>query len=164
MTNRIWKSIGTFVVAALAFGMFSEFWVFAQAGNEQGLVGTWDVVVTPRDCETGSQSPFPPVFQAVQTYHQGGTMLASNLGAPGTATLEGHGVWEHGVGREYSIAFRVLKFNPDGTYAGRDVIRDVVTLDLGGNRYTSTGTVEILDPNGNLLFRGCATTSASRFR
>jgi hypothetical protein len=164
MTNQFWKYVGTIVVAALTIGLITEVLVSAQSGNEQGLVGSWDTVVTPRDCETGVPIPFIPPFIAVQTYNQGGTLLTSNLGAPGIATLEGHGVWEHRVGREYSVAFRILKFNPDGTYAGRDVIRDVISLDIGGNSYSSTGAVEILDPNGTLILRGCATSLATRFR
>jgi hypothetical protein len=133
----------------------------AQDGNEKGLTGSWDVTVTARDCQNGT-----PLFSflAVQTYNKGGTMQASNLGAPGVTYLDSHGVWEHGKGRQYSLAFRVLKYNPDGTYAGRDVIRDVISLDIGGDTYTSTGTVDILDPNGNVLFSGCATTTAMRFK
>jgi hypothetical protein len=171
MKKQILKAIGGASLVILLLAVFAQVWVSAQenenvllqsgnGGNEQGLVGSWDVTVTARDCQSGT-----PLFSflAVQTYHQGGTMQASNLGAPGIVRLESHGVWEHKKGRQYSVAFRVLKYNPDGTFAGKDVIRDVISLALNGNTYTSNGYVEILDPNGNLILRGCATTTATRF-
>ena len=166
MKKQILKAIGGASLAILVLAVFAQVWVSAQNKNgevlqdEQGLTGSWDVTVTARDCESGT-----PLFSflAVQTYNQGGTMLTSNLGAPGIVRLDGHGVWKHIKGRQYSVAFRVLKYNLDGTFAGKDVIRDVISLDLGSDTYTSTGTVDILDPNGNLILRGCATTTAMRF-
>ena len=162
MKKQILKTIGGASLVIVMLAVFAQVWVSAQVqnDNEQGLTGSWDVTVTARDCESGA-----PLFSflAVQTYNQGGTMQASSLGAPGTVRLDGHGVWKHIKGRQYSVAFRVLKYNLDGTFAGKDVIRDVISLDLGGDTYTSTGGVEILDPNGNLILRGCATTTATRF-
>jgi hypothetical protein len=148
-------------VLALMIGVGAHLLVSAQTQNDEGLIGSWDVTVTARDCETGT-----PIFSflAVQTYNQGGTMLASNLGAPGSIRLEGHGVWEHGTGRVYYSAFRVLKYDPDGSFAGRDIIRDEITLAPRSNSFVSSGSVEILDANGNLLLRGCATTYARRFK
>lgn len=162
MKKQIVKAIGGASLAIVMVVVLAQVWVNAQVqnDNDQGLTGSWDVTVTARDCETGA-----PIFSflAVQTYNQGGTMEASNLGGPGIIHLDGHGVWEHIKGRQYSVAFRVLKYNLDGTFAGKDVIRDVIKLDLGSNSYTSTGTVEILAPNGDLILRGCATTTATRF-
>ena len=162
MKKQIFKVIGGVSLVIVMLAVFAQVWVSAQVlnDNEQGLVGSWDVTVTARDCESGI-----PLFSflAVQTYNQGGTRQASNLGAPGIVRLDGHGVWSHIKGRQYSVAFRVFKYNLDGTFAGKDVIRDVISLDLGSDTYSSTGTVEILDPNGNLILRGCATTTATRF-
>ncbi|MFL6467463.1 MAG: hypothetical protein ACJ72Z_05850 [Pyrinomonadaceae bacterium] len=166
MKKRILKVIVGTSVAILVTAAFAQVWVSAQVDNGQGLVGSWDVVVTPRICETGDPAPFPPPFAAIQTYNQGGTMLAKNPPVPGDplTRVGGDGVWSQLRGRGYSIAFRVFKFNPDGTSAGKDVIRDVVKLGSDGDTYTSTGTVEIYDPAGNLAFTGCATTAATRFR
>jgi len=165
MKKRILNSIVVGVVTVLAIAIFAQVWVSAQVQdiNSEGLVGSWDVTVTPRDCATGDPAPFPPAFSAVQTYNQGGTMLASVLPTPGILSLDGQGVWSHRKGRQYSVAFRFVNFNPDGTPAGRNVIRDIVTLALDSKTYTSTGTVDILDSSGNLILRGCATTSATRF-
>ena len=166
MKKRILKVAAAASMAIVGLAVLTQVWASAQVGevNDQGLVGSWDIAVTPRNCETGLPAPFPPPFSAVQTYNQGGTMTASVLGAPGVISLDAHGIWSHAKGRnKYVTAFRVLKFNPDGTYAGKDVVRDSISLGLDGNSYTSTGTVEIFDASGNLIVTGCATTTATRF-
>jgi hypothetical protein len=165
MKKRIIRIIVGTSLVALTLAAFAQLWVLAQTDTPRDLVGSWDVIVTPRDCETGNPAPFPPPFYGMQTYNLGGTMMESdpgNLSAPST-NVGGQGIWARSGGREYSVAFRYFRFNPDGTPAGKDVIRDVVLLDRGGNTYTSTGTIEIFDPAGNLVFTGCATTTATRF-
>ena len=166
MKKRIMKVIGGLTLTVMALAAFAQVLVSAQVDTGQGLVGSWDVVVTPRDCATGNPVPFPPTFYGMQTYNQGGTMVESDAGIPGApiTRVGGQGVWAHLRGREYSVAFRVVKFNPDGSPAGKDVIRDVISLGWGGDTYTSTGTVQIFDPAGNLVLTGCATTTATRFQ
>ncbi len=122
----------------------------AQNGNEPGLVGSWDVVVTARDCQTGDPIPFIPIFPAMLTYNKGGTMQESYLGGPGLVRLLGHGVWERKSGREFSATFRFLNFN-DRTFVGTNAVREAITLGPDGDTYTSTTTVEILDANGNVI-------------
>jgi hypothetical protein len=87
----------------------------------------------------------------------------TDLGGPGLVRLPGHGVWERQNGRQYSAAFRFLNFNLDRTFAGTNVIRSAISLSHSGNEYTSTDTVEILDPSGTVIDRGCATQTATRF-
>ena len=165
MTKRILKTIGGASVAIFALALIGQIWVPVQAqkGNDNGLIGSWDVLVTARDCETGAPIPFIPVFPAMMTYDQGGTMQESDLGGPGIIRLQGHGVWRHQIGRQYSAAFRFLNFLPDRTFIGTNVVRSSVSVSLDGNEYTSTDTVEILDPNGGVVATGCATTIATRF-
>ncbi len=170
MTKRILKAIGVASLAILLLAVFAQVRVSAlvqkddvQKGNEQGLVGSWDVRVTIRDCETGT-----PLFgfPAMMTYNQGGTMQESDLGAPVLVRLNGHGVWRHQTGRQYSSAFRWLNFNPDRTFAGTNVVRQAISLGADGDTYTSTDTNEVLDANGEVIpgTRACATETATRFR
>lgn len=180
MKKQILKAIGGASLAILVLAVFAQ----AQNGNEQGLVGSWDVQITIRDCQTGT--PFFS-FPAMITYNQGGTMQESDLGSPGLVRLLGHGVWNHQNGRQYSAAFRFLNFNPDRTFAGTNVVRQAITLgpgtigpgtitlgpgsDIrlitrGSNTYTSTDTSEVLDANGDVIpgAGGCATETAIRFK
>ena len=171
MKKQILKAIGGVSLAILMLAVFAQVRVSAQdndkvllrngnGGHERSLVGSWDVQVTIRDCQTGT--PFFS-FPAMLTYNQGGTMQESDLGGPGLVRLLGHGVWEHQNGRHYSAAFRFLNFNPDRTFAGRNVVRSAISLGRSGNSYTATDTVEVLDANGNLIVRSCATSMATRF-
>jgi hypothetical protein len=56
-----------------------------------------------------------------------------------------------------------LNFNPDRTFAGKNVVRSSISLSQSGDEYTSTDTLEILDANGEVIDRGCATQTATRF-
>jgi hypothetical protein len=164
MKNRILKVVGGATMAIAVLACFTQVWVSAQVQREPGLIGSWDVQVTARDCETGAPIPFIPVFPAVLTYNQGGTMDETDLGGPGIVRLPGHGVWQHQTGRQYSAAYRWLNFLPDRTFIGSNVVRSSVNVSLGGDSYTSTYTLEILNPNGDVIATGCATTVATRFQ
>lgn len=100
-------------------GTLAQVLVSAQGtGSERSLVGSWDVTVTIRDCQSGiALFDFP----AMITYGEDGTMQESDLGGPGLTRLNGHGVWQHQNGRQYSAAYRWLNFNPDRTFAGTNV-------------------------------------------
>jgi hypothetical protein len=162
MKRRILKAIGIASLGIIGAGYFGQIWVSGQ-GNEPALVGSWDAQVTARDCETGSPIPFVPVFPALITYDLGGTMQETDLGAPGMVRLQGHGVWQRKPGGQYSAAFRYLKFAPDRTYLGVNVIRSSISMSRGGNEYSSTDTLEIFDADGNMIGTGCATQTATRF-
>jgi len=163
MNRQILKAIGG-VSLAILVAVFAQVWVSAQeqAGNEPSLVGSWDAKITGRDCETGTPGPFS--FPALVTYAQGGTMQETDLGGPGLVRLPGHGIWERKSGRQYSAAFRFLNFNLDRTFAGTNVISSAISLSHSGNEYTSSDSLEVLDANGNVVFRACSTQTATRFR
>ena len=164
MKKRILKTLGGSALAIAALTVFAQVLVSAQKSSEQSLIGSWDVLVTARDCETGIPIPFIPVFPAHMTYAQGGTMQETDLGGPGLVRLPGHGVWSHQVGRQYNAAFRFLNFAPDRTFVGTNVVRSSVSLSLAGNEYTSTDTLEILNADGEVVSTGCSTTAATRFQ
>lgn len=171
MKKQILKAIGGASLAILMLAVFAQVQVPAQGnnskvspndngGNEQGLVGSWNLQVTLRDCQSGT----PLVtFPAMNTYNQGGTMQQTAIPGPEGTALPGHGAWKHETGRNYSGAFQFFVLNPDGTF-GRVIVRSAITLGLDGNSYTSTDTAEILNANGDLLFRSCSTTTATRFQ
>ncbi len=172
MKKQILKAIGGVSLAILVLAVFAQVWVSAQdndnvllrngnGGNERRLVGSWDVQVTLRDCESGT--PFV-TFPAMNTYNQGGTTQQTAIPEPGFTLLPGHGVWSHQTGRRYSGAFQFFILNPDGTLARRAIVRSAISLGRDGNSYTSTDTAEVLNANGDLLFRGCSTTTATRFQ
>jgi len=144
--------------------IFAQVWVVSaqeQTGVEKGLVGSWDLEVTLRDCDTGTAFAS---FTAINTYNQGGTMhQAAILPNPGVVPSGGHGVWSHLTGRHYSAAFRFFSFNLAGVFTDKVTVRSIISLEQSGDSYTSTDTAEILLANG-VLINACSTTTATRFR
>ena len=162
MKKQIFKAIGVASLAMLVLGVLAHVGVSAQVqnGNEQGLIGSWDLEVTLRDCQDGSVIVR---FPAMNTYNQGGTTQQTAPPEPFSTFLPGHGVWSHQTANSYSGAFRFFKLNPDGNVATKTIVRSAISLERDGNSYTSTDTAETLNANGELLFRGCSTTAATRF-
>ncbi len=165
MKSTLSKTIGAAALAILMLAVFAQVWVSAQdndneslrSRNKQGLVGSWNLVVSLRDCETGTVLVS---FPAMNTYNQGGTTQQTAPPEPGATALPGHGVWSHQNGRHYSGAIQFFSLNP--TF-GRVIVRSTISLGRDGNSYTSTDTAEVLDANGSLIFRACSTTTATRF-
>jgi len=161
MKKRILKTIGGATLAILALVVFTEVWASAQKANDQGVSGSWDLQVTIRDCDSG----FPFVtFPAINTYNQGGTMQQTAIPEPGATALPGHGAWSHETGRSYSGAFQFFILNPHPALIRRVIVRSSISLDLGGDSYTSTDAAEILNLNGEVVDRGCSTSVATRFK
>ncbi len=175
MKNKFMQMIvGTFLGILLLVSV-TQILVFGQEGEIQGqqapgIVGVWQTVVTPRNCQTG-ESVAPP-FQGLSTYNEGGTMAEFAASSSPSLRSPGHGVWETGNGPRpalasnvfnFTLAFTFIRFNPDGTFAGRNTVRQTVTLGPSGNEFTSTGTVEVFAANGNLIAVGCSTSTATRF-
>ncbi len=168
MKSTLSKTIGAAALTISMLAVFTQVWVSAQdndneslrSRNEQGLVGSWNLVVSLRDCETGTVL-FS--FPAMSTYNQGGTTQQIAIPPPGITALPGHGIWSHQTGQRYSGAFQAFGLNPDGTLASRLIVRSAIRLGRGGDSYTSTDTAQVLSANGDLLSRACSTTSATRF-
>ena len=166
MKSQSLKAIGV-SLAILMLAVFAQVWVSAkesseplQNDSEQGLVGSWNVQVTIRDCQTGAALVN---FPAMITFNQGGTMQETANDAAPLLRLPGHGVWSHQRGRGYSAAFQFFRFNPDGTFAGRNIIKSTVNLRESGNEYATTDTVGVFDANDNLIVTACASSTATRF-
>ena len=169
MKKQILKVIGGVSLAVLMLAIFAQVWVLAEDkrseslpnGNELSIVGSWDVRVTIRDCQSGAALAN---FPAMITFNHGGTMQETANDAAPLLRLPGHGAWSQHNGRIYTAAFRFFRFNADGTFAGKNIIRQVDTLAQSGNEYSTTDTVEVLDANDNLIVRACATSTATRFQ
>ncbi|HEX5176043.1 MAG TPA: hypothetical protein VFV83_03385 [Chthoniobacteraceae bacterium] len=121
------------------------------------LEGLWDSQVTLTDCQGGTLA----AFSAYVMFNRGGT-LNSTDNLPPTMHGPGLGTWQRLGGRNYSAPFQFFNFNPDGSFAGVQKISRTITLGGGGNSFTSVVTFESFDPDGNLLFAGCGTESATR--
>lgn len=129
---------------------------FRQHAAER-LEGLWDSHVTLTDCHGHTIAD----FRAFELFNRGGT-LNSVDNTPPTGHGPGEGTWEYLGGRRYSAPFQFFNFNPDGSFAGVQKIERKFVLDNDADRYTSVVTFEALSPNGNVVFSGCGTETATR--
>ncbi len=165
MKRNFVKIIGGMVLAVLVIST-STFLAFTQddtkSQNGGGrLEGTWDIQVTVRNCQTGA-----PIrtYAEIETFMSGGTTIVSTTGIPPALKTAGHGIWNHAGGNTYRFKFKSFSFDASGNFTGWAIIKQEVYLNQSANEYVSTGgTAEVYAPNGNLLFTGCSTTTATRF-
>jgi hypothetical protein len=139
----------------------------SQSAPGRSLVGTWRVTLTPRNCQTGDPIAAPGApYQGLYTFHEGGTMSERLTDTVVLPTLHGpgHGVWKRTLGwQRYSYAIAFNRYDALGTVTGTQRGRADLLLGDSGNDYTTTGTSQIFDADGNLLGTNCSTIEATRY-
>ena len=159
MRHTFLKTIGGLALAVSLLTIV----VTQQASSQQNgggrLEGTWDVQVTLRNCQTGAEIRS---FPELTTFMFGGTMLDSTAGITQALKTPGHGIWNHVSADTYHFSFKSLSFNAGGTFVGSTRVSHDAILNSDATAYTSSGTAEVFDANGNLIFTGCSTTAATR--
>lgn len=131
----------------------------AQTTDADAVEGSWEAVITVRDCTTGA-TILTAKGQAV--FHRGGTLTDTNASPPTTRGV-GFGTWRRdATAQNYTARFRFNRYNPDGTLAGTQRVTRVFTLSADGNTQTSTNTSQTLDAAGAVLQNGCAGDVSTR--
>lgn len=131
------------------------------------LAGTWRVLVTPIDCQTGvpTAAPGPHVLH---TYVRGGTVVVAGVPvlepAQGTPLSTGQGIWERTGVRRFRAFFIFLRFTPEGTLAGYlEVTNNNITLGADADTFTEPlSRVRVLDVDGTVIATACATVTGQR--
>ena len=127
------------------------------SSRDNRIVGTWQTLVTPRNCQTGVQ--VAPAFPGLLTFNRGGTLTGTS-----TVVSTVYGVWNRNrFVQSYSFAFISLRYSPAGAFIGTQKVRQTAELGASGNDFTTTGTVEVLDASGNIIATGCSTSTGTRF-
>ncbi len=159
---------GTFIALLMLFGA-SQIIVTGQEDEtaekpeyaSRSIEGVWQTTVTIRNCATGAAMG---TFRGISSFHEGGTMSETAASSSPSLRSAAHGVWERESRGTYSASFIFLRFNPDGTFAGTQKTTATNILSGNGNTYNSTASIQVLDPNNNVLFAGCATAVGARFQ
>lgn len=128
-----------------------------QSAHNRGgrLVGFFESEVTLTNC----QGVVIKTFEAYELFNQGGTLNSTdNQSTNGP----GFGTWQYLGKGSYTAPFEFFQFNTDGTLAGEAKIARDIQLAADGNSYTSVVSVEIFDPNGNLIATLCGSEVATR--
>ena len=125
------------------------------------LQGTWRVTRHGVDCITGQDILS---FPAITTYNQGGTSTGYEV-PPGEDPGQGteYGVWQREPGNHnYSNRAVSYGYTAEGVFAFRAEATEAIQLTTADS-FTSTGTVQIFDADGNLIATICARSTATRF-
>ena len=131
----------------------------ASAQGKGSLVGAWDMVITFRDCTTGTVIRERP---GLISFMFGGVMQEFGTGQqiPQNRT-DSQGSWTHVNGRNYFSVSKAFRFNTDGSLAGTaKLFRDIELID--GSAFSADVRSEIYDANGILIAEGCATEAGTR--
>lgn len=128
------------------------------SSHDGKLAGTWRVTVTRYDCATGTAlNSFP----AILSFAVGGTLTGTSTVLPSSARSGDFGIWQHNGSDNYSATSEAFIFG-GGVFSQRQRITQAITLSQDANTFSSEAHTEFFDPNGNLLFSGCATAVATR--
>lgn len=141
----------------------------ASHSRARTLEGAWLVQVTQRDCATNAARGS---FNSLVTFARGGRVIESpgSLAfAPGQRST-GHGNWAHQGGRTYSqrvVALFLFDTGPSagspGFLKGWQTITHTVELS-DRDHFTSAGSADFYDSNGQLYRSGCSTAIGERFQ
>jgi hypothetical protein len=125
------------------------------------IVGVWGVTRHGVNCDTGGELSS---FMALMTFHRDGTVSANNYGPfPENAFGGGeYGLWQHGPGNTFSFRDLSYAYDDSGQFAASVIITASGEL-TSANSLSYGATVEVYDPDGNLLFTACARATATRF-
>ncbi len=153
------KLITKSILALVAVGALCAGTKKGSAQQPTSLQGIWNSQVTLTDCNGNTLA----AFRAMEMFIVDGSLISVD-NSPPTAHGTGFGRWRHLSGQNYGSPFQFYNFDSDGNFSGLQKIHRKIVLAANGNSYTSTVTFETLDPDGNVVFSGCGTETATRLQ
>lgn len=121
---------------------------------ESPIVGMWSFTFTAK----GAPADAPPVDKGFVTWHADGTELMNSGRAPMTGSFC-MGVWKQVGIATYVLNHWALSWDDTGTVLiGPTNIRERVTVERGGKRYSGTFTLTQYDPTGKQNLGGVSGT------
>jgi hypothetical protein len=126
--------------------------------GSRALEGTWNVVVTIRNCQTGASITS---FKAMDLFIQGGSVVDTNAAPPSTRG-PGFGSWEYLGDHNFRTALRFFLYNADGSFAGTRRIAQEISIAEDNETWESTVGITVFDPAGTLIATACGTATAAR--
>ena len=123
------------------------------------LQGTWSMQITLNDCSGHVIRSFPTLV----VFMAGGTLTEASGGTAPALQTGGKGIWTHTTDSNYAFRFKDFTFNTSNVFTGWVIISGETTVDAAGNANSGPATVQVYDPNGNLLASLCADAVGTRF-
>ena len=174
-TSRKINAASLFVVAIIALGHLTAYSQktageadtinreansLADTGGKgsRALEGTWNVIVTIRNCQTGTAITS---FKAMDLFIQGGSVVDTNAAPPSTRG-PGFGSWEFLGDHNFRATLRFFLYNPYGSFAGVRRIAQEISIAEDNETWESTVGITVFDPAGNPTATACGTAVAAR--
>lgn len=168
---RAWAVLSMIIALLVGFGgiAIAQSSASASPSRARTVEGTWFVQVTLRNCTTNAALGS---FNSLVTFARGGRLIespGSTAFAPGQRS-SGHGNWAHQGGHTYSqrvVALILFETAPNfpvspGFLKGWQTITHTVELS-DPDHFTSAGSADFYDSNGQLYRSGCSTAIGTRF-
>jgi hypothetical protein len=159
MKTRLVKSLMAPLIVACALVSMAAAGTPPRGTIGGRLEGTWNMQITLNDCSGHVIRSFPTLV----AFMAGGTVTEASAGTSPALQTGGKGVWSHTTGSNYSFRFKDFTFNTSNVFTGWVIITGETTVDSTGNANAGPATVQIYDPNGNLLASLCADAVGTRF-
>jgi len=160
MKTKLLKSIMAPLLFALALATLVAAERTPRGGSIGGrLEGTWEMQLSRTDCA----GHVIGTAQSVAIFMAGGTMMESQAPRPQAQKTPGEGVWGHTTDSNYAFRFKYFTFDAQNVFTGWTIISGELTVDGTGDTNTGSASIEVYDPNGNLVTTGCAEVTGTRF-
>jgi hypothetical protein len=122
----------------------------------RALEGTWITQTQINNCS----GTVLENLSRLTMFNTGGT--ASETSSATVFRSPAFGVWRYDGERDFVLAMRFFRFNPDGTNSGSIRATWNISVDNNGDSYTGEGAVQVVLPNGVVVANLCATETATR--
>jgi hypothetical protein len=155
MKNNLMKNT-TLALAGLLLCAFAPTAARAQSSGDK-IEGVWNSNVTTTDCNGTVLAN----FQGLGMFIRGGALTQTNNMNPALASPSA-GHWEARGLHHYTAEFEFFRFDTTGAWTGTQMVSRRITLDAGGNSFTSVIEFTAYDVNGNVIATGCGTETATR--
>src|SRR5206468_12752951 len=160
MKMKLVKSTVTSLLFACVLLPMAATAIEPRGGSQGGkLEGTWNMQITLNDCSGHVIRSFPTLL----VFMAGGTLTEASGGTAPALATGGKGVWSHTTDSTYAFRFKDFNFNSSYVLTGWSIISGETTVDATGNATAGPATVQVYDPNGNLLATLCAEAVGTRF-
>ena len=162
------KKLAVLVVVVGVTLFFTGALATAAAGpGKQALAGVWQVEVTIlSDC--GPNPSQVRQLPALNTFTRDGKVIetpGTPLTRPGTLrTSPALGAWQHEGGQQFSAVYRAFIILPDNTPDGSVTFTEAIELSQDADSFTSNGTADFFDSNGNPIVHACHTLAGTRLQ
>jgi hypothetical protein len=159
MKTRLVKSIMAPLLGACALVTLAAAERAPRDGTQGGRIqGVWETQITLNDCS----GHVIRSFQGMLTFHQGGTVMDGTT-TPSALRTPAEGVWRNIGDNTFAFRMKSFTFNAQNALTGWSIIAGEETVDETGNAFAGPATVEVYDPNGNLVTTLCADSTGTRF-